>query len=77
MLGESVCWLYDGSYHFRLPLEGWTLAITPESAHRFRVEACRGTVPAATVWVGEDDLARLGAIVHELRDRAALALAGA
>lgn len=75
-LGEHVCWLYDGSFHFRLPEAGWTIAVTPESARRFRLESCRATAPRSTVWVLEDDDARLARVVQRLADevRARLAL---
>lgn len=75
-LGASVCWLYKGTYHFSLAVEGWTLAISPDSAGRFRLSACRGAHPVATVWIDEDDWDRLDAVVGELRDKA-LTTAGA
>lgn len=68
---EPVTWLYDGGYHFRLPVDGWTVSFSPDSAGRVRVEACRGTVPVSTVWVALDDRDRLTAIVEDLREQAA------
>lgn len=67
---EPITWLYEGGYHFRLPVEGWTISFAPDSAGRVRVDACRGTVPVSTVWVAHDDRERLTAIVTELREQA-------
>lgn len=72
ILGANVCWLFRGGYHFRLPLDGWTLALTPESADRFRVEACYRTRPRSTVWVLAPDVARLACVAREIADEAAV-----
>lgn len=77
LMGEPVCWLYDGEYHFRTAVDGWTLGVFPDDAGRFRLSACRGGVPTATVWVQSDDSSRLEAVVHELRERAEAVLSGA
>lgn len=66
LLGRDVCWLYQRRFHFALELDGWTLAVSPESAGRFRLEACRWTRPVLTLWVLEDDGDRLEATVREL-----------
>jgi hypothetical protein len=68
LLGLTKCWLYQRRYHFSVGY-GWTLAISPESAGRFRIEACRWTRPGVTVWVTEGDDDRLaGSIVGLLED---------
>lgn len=72
---EPVCWLYDGGYHFRLPVEGWTISLAPYSAGRVRIDACRGTVPVMTAWCHVHDRGRLDEIIRELRDRAAAVIA--
>lgn len=67
LLDRDVCWLYQRRWHF--PLEdGCTIAISPDSAGRLRLEACRWTRPVATLWTLEDDEARLAAAVRELAD---------
>ena len=71
-LDADVCWLYRGGYHFRLPLDDWTLALTPESAGRFRIEACHRTLPRSTVWVLAHDVARLAHVAREIADEAAV-----
>lgn len=63
LLGQDICWLYEGAFHFRLPADGLTIALTPESASRFRLESCALTVPRSTVWVIEGDDARLAASI--------------
>lgn len=77
IMGEPVCWLYEGEYHFRMAVDGWTLAVSPDDAGRFRVSACRGAVPTATVWVQAHDSSRLEAVVRELREQAEAVLSGA
>lgn len=62
-LGERYAYWHKGAYHFTLALDGWTIALTPESADRFRIEACRFGVPTSTLWSFSDDLARLAAVV--------------
>lgn len=64
----DVTWLYSGGFHFRLG-SGWTIALTPESAGRVRVEACRWTRPVTTLWSLLDDAERLVEVVGELRDQ--------
>ena len=65
-LASEVCWLYQRRYHFALDADGWTLAVSAESAGRFRFEACRWTRPVRTLYAFEDDDARLAAVVQEL-----------
>lgn len=66
LLGGDVCWLYQRRFHFRLAQDGWTLAVSPDSAGRTRIEACHWTRPVATLWIFHDDDARLAAVVQEL-----------
>jgi hypothetical protein len=65
LLGERTCWLFRGAYHFRLHGDA-TLAVSADDAGRFRLEACRATVPGSTVWVLDGDDARLAQIVSEM-----------
>ena len=66
LLGRDVCWLYQRRFHFPLARDGWTLAVSPDSAGRVRLEACHWTRPVATLWIFHDDDARLAAVVEEL-----------
>lgn len=66
ILDASMCWRVGTSYHFRLNDDGETLAVTPDSAARFRLEACRWTRPGTTLWVRVGDHERLAALVEEL-----------
>lgn len=74
VLGERYCWLLRGAYHFRTGADGWTISVTPESADRFRVSACRDAVPATTVWVIDGDDARLAELLADLRREACAAV---
>lgn len=68
ILGHEVCWLYQHRYHFSVGF-GWSLAFSPESARRFRIEACRWTRAQGTVWVTAGDDDRLaGSIVRLLEN---------
>lgn len=62
LLGFRRVHHYHGTYHFAFG-GGWSLAISPESAGRFRVEACRWGVPMDTLWAFADDDDRLGGVV--------------
>lgn len=61
-LGERYAYWHRGAYHFSL-VDEWTIALTPESADRFRIDACRGGAPRTTLWSFSDDLDRLAAVV--------------
>lgn len=64
-LGARRCFALAGSYYF--PLGGrWHIAVAPQSAHRFRISACRGVRPAASLWSTESDDDRLAGVVAEL-----------
>lgn len=61
-----VAWFLRGAFHFKVPgEEGLTIAISPESAGRIRVDRCQATVVHASMWAREDDLPRLREIVRE------------
>jgi hypothetical protein len=67
VLDVHECWLYQRRYHFSVAY-GWSIAFSPESAGRFRLEACRWTRPVDTVWVLADDDDRLAGAVIDLLD---------
>lgn len=66
-LGLEVAYWHEGRFHFAFD-DGWSVAISPESACRFRLEACRWTRPVATLWSLSGDRERLAALVLEMRD---------
>lgn len=61
-LGERYAYWHKGAYHFTLA-EGWTVALTPESADRFRIDACLYGASRSSLWSFSDDLDRLAAVV--------------
>lgn len=67
VLERPVTRYYQGRFHFLLT-GAWTLAIRPDSAGRFRVEACKWTRPGVTLWAfaGDDD--RLVELTEAIRD---------
>lgn len=55
---DSASYCFEG--RIAVPLEaGWSLAISPDDAGRFRVEACRSGRVRATMWARVGDDARL------------------
>lgn len=64
LLGVGVCWYHRGSFHFKVGVDR-TVAVTPDSAGRFRVDTCHLTVPVDTKWTATHDRARLAQIVRD------------
>jgi hypothetical protein len=65
LLGTGECHAYRRAFHFPLSGAGYTLAISPDSAHRIRVDCCLYAVPVASLWTPCDDNVRLARIVAE------------
>lgn len=65
-LGTAVAWYHRGRFHFIVDHGDWTVALSPDSAGRIRVESCHLTAPRATRWVAATDLGRLIEVVDEL-----------
>jgi hypothetical protein len=65
LLAAERCYTFRRSYHFPLG-QGWTIAITPESAARFRVEACKWSRPVVRYWTLATDEARLESLVLDI-----------
>jgi hypothetical protein len=69
LLADDRCWFYDGAFHLPLDAQGSaTLAVSPDSAGRIRIDTCAEGVRRATKWARTDDHARLATIVREARD---------
>jgi len=67
LLDQPVCWVYRRALHF-VVADGVTVAVSPESAGRLRVDRCVATVPVATLWTRIDDGERLAGIVLDLSE---------
>lgn len=65
LLGDTQCFYSRGRFHFPLGA-GWSIAVAPESAGRFRIECCHLSRPRTTLWSldGEDD--HLAGVILEL-----------
>lgn len=64
-LGQTCAYQRDGRFYFPLD-SGWCLAISPDDAGRFRVEACHGTRVLATLWVLRSNWRRLAVLAQAL-----------
>lgn len=64
-LDADRCWFYEGRFHFPLA-DGWSFAISPDDAGRFRCEACRNGRPRDTLWAQVGAHERLAALAAEL-----------
>jgi hypothetical protein len=73
LLGTTAAGVYEGRFYFRLDGR-WSVAISPDSAGRFRVDVCVGAAPRATMWARAGDTDRLADLVLSARDEV-LALA--
>lgn len=58
LLDQDAAWVLDGRFYFPLG-GGWNLAISLDSAGRFRVDVCTGVRIRATMWVLAGDTGRL------------------
>lgn len=56
---------HDGRYHFTLG-NGWSLAISADSADRIRVESCRLSHPVTRMWTFAQHPDRLAGLVRKL-----------
>lgn len=59
------CYAHDGRYHFPLG-DGWSVALSADSAERIRVQTCRLTRPEATMWVLAHRRDRLAGLVRRM-----------
>ncbi len=67
LLGHRYTYFHRGRYHFAIDDE-WSVAVSPESGNRFRVEACRYTVPVGRVWALAENPERLAGLVINTKD---------
>lgn len=59
------CYSHEDRYHFALG-GGWSLALSADSADRIRVETCRLTQPASTMWAMSHRPDRLAGLVRKM-----------
>lgn len=64
VLGRDYCYLHHGRFHFKLSGD-WSLALSADSAGRFRVETCYLAVPRGSLWAFAPDHGRLVAVARE------------
>jgi hypothetical protein len=67
VLGMHTCWLYERRWHFSVGA-GWTLALSPDSAGRFRIDTCWHTRTVSSLWVLPEDRDALADIMRALID---------
>lgn len=65
VLGQRVCYRYLGAYHFSLG-EGVSIAVSAESAGRFRIDRCRLCRSVHTMWAFPHDRDRLAGLVRHM-----------
>lgn len=61
-LETDAAYVFEGRFHFRLDSR-WSVAISPDSAGRFRVSVFRGARQGATLWTLAGDRDRLADLV--------------
>lgn len=71
-LNITTCYAHLGRYHFSLG-SGWSLSLSSESAGRVRVESCKLTRPASTMWCMATDSRRLTSLARSLSQAALVA----
>lgn len=74
VLESDRCWAYGGKVWLRLGGD-WHLAISPDDAGRFRLDACKASAISDTLWVLCEDESRLRVLVQEAREAATAVLA--
>jgi hypothetical protein len=79
LVGASVgaseaIYCFEGRFAFQLDA-GWWLVISPDSAQRFKIEACRGGRVLATMWCLAGDDARLAELASSAAKEAAALVA--
>lgn len=67
-LDRWMAYYVEGAFHFPLG-GGWTIAVSAESAGRFKIDACHRTVPRSTMWVLAQDHARLASVAKRLSEQ--------
>lgn len=69
-LGQDCAFQHEGRFHFPVG-GGFSLAVSPDDAGRFRVACFYGAEEVATLWSFERDLRRLADLALALREEVA------
>jgi hypothetical protein len=67
-LGVDRCTFYRSAFHFDLGNGDWTVAVTPDSVGRVRLETCHFGEIVSTRWCRGGDTHRIMDMVRESRD---------
>lgn len=62
LMGERCTYTLAGSFYFPAGSR-WALRVSPDDAGRFRLQACHGGRPMATMWCLSEDRDRLADLV--------------
>lgn len=65
-MGMTCTYQFGGRFYFPVN-DRWALAVSPDDAGRFRLQACAGGRPVATMWVLGVDRGRLADLVASFR----------
>jgi hypothetical protein len=60
-----ICYFHLGRFHFSMG-GGWSIAVSSESAGRFRIETCRLCRPTTSMFALAHDLARLAGLARRM-----------
>lgn len=66
LLDRGVAFQANGRFYFEVG-GPFLVAVSPDSAGRFRVSACHGVREVATMWCRTEDTGRLADLVRSLR----------
>lgn len=68
VFGLNTCWLFQCRYHFSVGA-GWTIALSDDSAGRFRLDTCHHTRTVTSAWVLGADHESIAGVALALRDQ--------
>lgn len=73
-LGHRYAYWHAGAYHFTVT-DGWTIALSAETASRIRLDACFRGRPRTTLWSLASDRERLASVATRMESQVHGALA--
>lgn len=71
---RKVEYCFEGRFRFRLD-NHWSIMLSPDTAGRFRLDACHSSGRSRSMWTASADRGRLRALVLAARDEAAVLIA--
>jgi hypothetical protein len=66
LMGATCTYTFAGAFYFPVD-DRWSLRVSPDDAGRFRLQACHGGRPVATMWSLGVDRDRLADLVAGFR----------